>query len=266
MAKIVAVANQKGGVGKTTTAVNLSAALALSGQKILLVDIDPQANATSGLGIERAPHTVYDCLFKEIPASDAIVTTAIAKLDLLPSDADLGGAEVELAQVDHREGRLRVLLSSVAQHYDFVILDCPPALGLLTINALTTADSVLVPVQCEYYAMEGLGRLMANIETVRGGLNKDLALEGILLTMCDTRLTLSRQVSEEVKKFFPDNVYRSTIPRNVALAEAPSYGRPGLLYNSASNGAKAYIEFAKEFMANGKESPGQGASNPSARE
>lgn len=256
MGKIVAVANQKGGVGKTTTSVNLSAALALSGQKILLVDIDPQANATSGLGVEGPPYTVYDCLFKEIPALDSIVATSIAKLDLLASDADLGGAEVELAGIDHREERLRGILSPISYHYDFIILDCPPALGLLTVNALTAADSVLIPVQCEYYAMEGLGRLMANIERVRGGLNQDLSLEGILLTMCDTRLTLSRQVSDEVKKFFPNKVYQSIIPRNVALAEAPSYGRPGLLYNSASSGAKAYLAFAKEFLTNGKESTG----------
>ncbi len=256
MDKIIAVTNQKGGVGKTTTAINLSAALALCEQKVLLVDIDPQANATSGMGVEKPTQTLYECLFKEIPATDSIIATSISQLDLLPSGPDLAGAEVELAEIVNREERLKRLLSPITNQYHFVILDCPPSLGLLTVNALTAAKSVLIPVQCEYYAMEGLGRLLSTIERIRGSFNTALSIKGILLTMCDARLTLSRQVSEEVKNFFPNKVYQSIIPRNVALAEAPSYGRPGVLYNSASMGAKAYMDFAKEFLENGKESTG----------
>ncbi len=256
MPEIIAVANQKGGVGKTTTSVNLSAALALCGQKVLLVDVDPQANATSGVGVENPAHTLYDCLFKDVPAAEAILGTSVAMLDFLPSCADLAGAELELAEFEQRGEHIKNLLSTVAGRYDFVIMDCPPALGLLTVNALTAADSVLITVQCEYYAMEGLGRLVSTIERVGGGLNKNLSIKGILLTMWDARITLSRQVSDEVKKFFPNKVYQSVIPRSVALAEAPGYGRPGVLYNAMSRGAKAYMEFAQEFLSHEQKSSG----------
>lgn len=256
MTKIVAVANQKGGVGKTTTSINLAAALALSGTSVLLVDLDPQANATSGLGIEHPPSSIYDCLTKKIGAETAITHTSIAGLDIIPSCDDLVGAEVELAEVPHRESVLQESLAGIASRYQVILIDCPPALGLLTINGLVAAQSVLIPVQCEYYAMEGLGRLMSNVERVRESLNEGLELEGIVLTMWDSRLTLSKQVSHEVREFFKEKVYQSVIPRNIALAEAPSYGQAVIMYNSASVGARAYTELAKEFMGHGKKSAG----------
>lgn len=254
MSKIIAVANQKGGVGKTTTSVNLATALAISEKSVLLVDLDPQANATSGFGIENQSIVIYDCLIKKTPAKEVIVQTKISGLHLFPSGSDLAGAEVELAGVAGREHVLKNVVIQVIDQYDFIILDCPPALGLLTVNALVAAHSVLIPVQCEYYAMEGLGGLIQNIDRVRSLLNPELELEGILLTMWDARLTLSKQVSDEVRKFFGQKVYQSMIPRNVALAEAPSYGRPGLLYNPSSSGAKAYLEVAKELLENGEKS------------
>jgi chromosome partitioning protein len=216
--------------------------------------MDPQANATSGLGIEAATitQTVYDCLVRGKSASDAILPTAVAGLSLLPATADLVGAEVELVSVPDRERILKQALEEIRNRFDYVILDCPPALGLLTINALTAASSVLVPVQCEYYAMEGLGRLMANVKRIQDSLNADLELEGILLTMYDARNSLSRQVMEEIRTHFKDKVFKSVIPRNVTLAEAPSYGRPVLLYNAASSGAQAYLELAKEFRHHGE--------------
>ena len=252
MGKVIAVANQKGGVGKTTTSVNVAAALAISHKSVLLIDLDPQANATSGLGIDGPGVVIYDCLIKKTPSKEAIVETQVSGLHVLPSGSDLAGAEVELADIQDREYVLRKVLEEVKNQYDFIFLDCPPALGLLTVNALTAAQSVLIPVQCEYYAMEGLGRLIANIDRVRDSFNPQLELEGILLTMWDARLSLSKQVSEEVRKFFGQRVYQSMIPRNVSLAEAPSYGRPGLLYNAASSGSKAYIEVSKELLENGE--------------
>lgn len=254
MGKVIAVANQKGGVGKTTTSVNVAAALAISHKSVLLIDLDPQANATSGLGIDDPRIVIYDCLIKKTPTKEAIVETQVSGLDLLPSGSDLAGAEVELADVQDREYVLRKVLDEIKDQYDFIFLDCPPALGLLTVNALTAAQSVLIPVQCEYYAMEGLGRLITNIDRVRDSFNPQLELEGILLTMWDARLSLSKQVSEEVRKFFGQRVYQAMIPRNVSLAEAPSYGRPGLLYNAVSSGSKAYIEVSKELLVNGEKS------------
>ncbi len=255
MAKIVAVANQKGGVGKTTTSVNLAASLAIIGQSVLLVDMDPQANTTSGFGVDPKglTHTIYHCLTGETKAVEVIQSTAVSRLALIPSNSDLAGAEVELVSVSHREQVLKRVLEDVANSYQTVILDCPPALGLLTLNALVAASSVLIPVQCEYYAMEGLGRLMTTIKRIQDSFNADLGLEGILLTMHDFRNSLSRQVADEIRAHFRDRVYRTTIPRNVALAEAPSYGRPALLYNASSIGAQAYLELAKEFARHGKE-------------
>jgi chromosome partitioning protein len=250
MAKVIAVANQKGGVGKTTTSVNFATFLAVSGQSVLLVDMDPQANATSGLGIEAKDltKTVYDCLVHGIKIEEVLVPTVVTRLSLAPATADLVGAEVELVSIPGRETLLKYALQGTYEKFDYIVLDCPPALGLLTLNALTAASSVLVPLQCEYYAMEGLGRLMANVERVQQSLNPALELEGIVLTMFDSRNSLSKQVADEIRAHFKDKVFRTVIPRNVALAEAPSFGRPALLYNAASTGAQAYLHLAKEFL------------------
>jgi chromosome partitioning protein len=256
MKRIVAVANQKGGVGKTTTSVNIAAALALEGRSVLLIDMDPQGNATSGLGFDprSLQLTVYNCLIKNNKFDDICVKTAVTGLSLLPANADLAGAEIELVNIEHRENQLRDAINTMTDRYDVIFLDCPPALGILTVNALAAARSVLIPVQCEYYAMEGLTRLLGSIDRVRQSFNPHLSLEGIVLTMFDSRNTLARQVAEQVRTHFLDKVYQTVIPRNVALAEAPSYGRPGILYNMASAGSQAYVALAKEFLAHGEKS------------
>ncbi len=257
MGKVIAVANQKGGVGKTTTAINLSSAIALEGRSVLLIDMDPQGNATSGLGIDQGSlkNTTYSCLVKTSTVQESSMETSVSGLSILPANADLAGAEVELVNLEERENHLKTIIGEAREKYDFVFLDCPPALGILTINALTAADSVLIPVQCEYYAMEGLSRLIRSIELVRQSFNSHLNLEGIVLTMFDSRNTLSRQVADQIRSHFADKVYQAVVPRNVSLAEAPSYGRPGILYNTASAGSQSYVSLAKEFISHGEKSP-----------
>ena len=256
MAMIVAVANQKGGVGKTTTSVNLAASLALQGKRVLLVDVDPQGNATSGLGIDPTSlgKTVYNCLINLVNFEEAVQKTEVSGLSLLPANSDLAGAEIELVNIEEREKLLRNYLKGLESVFDIIFLDCPPALGLLTVNALVAARSVLIPVQCEYYAMEGLSRLIGSIERIQQSLNPGLTIEGIVLTMFDVRNTLARQVADQVREHFKALVYQTTIPRNVTLAEAPSYGRPVLLYNMASAGAQSYLSLAKEFLSHGEKS------------
>jgi chromosome partitioning protein len=251
--RVIAVANQKGGVGKTTTAVNLSAFLSVAEKRTLLIDVDPQANAGSGLGVSAADGAkcIYEVLVDEVVLDDVITQTAVPGLDLVPSHQRLVGAEIELVGMMAREMRLRKALETVRERYEYIIIDCPPSLGLLTVNSLAAADSVIIPVQCEYYALEGLGQLINAIKLVQKNLNPALAIEGVLLTMFDSRLNLSMQVAEEARKFFGDRVYKAVIPRNVRLSEAPSFGKPILLYDVTCPGAKSYMELAKEVMTRG---------------
>ena len=253
MGKIITVANQKGGVGKTTTSVNLGSCLAYIGKSVLLVDIDPQGNATSGVGIEKADvdHCIYDVLVDDLEASMVIKQTNVENLDVIPATIQLAGAEIELVSTISREVRLKRALDEVKQNYDYVLIDCPPSLGLLTINALTASDAVLIPVQCEYYALEGLSQLLNTVRLVQKHLNHDLAIEGVLLTMLDARTNLGLQVIEEVKKYFRDKVYKTIIPRNIRLSEAPSHGEPIIIYDPKSRGAEVYLDLAKEVVTSG---------------
>ena len=253
MSRIIAVANQKGGVGKTTTAVNLSACVADTGKKVLLVDIDPQGNATSGVGMaETEGATIYDVLIGNAGAGSAIVHTQYKGLDLLPTAIELAGAEIELVGIDNRETLLKRALGTIRGGYDYIFIDCPPSLSLLTVNALTAADSVLIPIQCEYYALEGLGQLMNTIKLMKKKLNPGLCIEGILLTMFDGRTNLCAQVVQEVRAHFPNDVFESAIPRNIRLSEAPSYGQPIHIYDPRCTGAKAYCELAEELVERGR--------------
>ena len=251
MGRIISIANQKGGVGKTTTAINLATVLAKRNKKTLLIAMDPQGNATSGVGIAKDLETsIYNVLIEETIMKDAIIKTKIKNLEICPSNIDLAGAEVELVSMQERELKLKTKLEKVRDGYDYIIIDCPPSLGLITINAFTASNSVLIPVQCEYYALEGLGQLLNTIKLVKRHLNKEIEIEGALLTMFDTRTNLSKQVVDEVKKYFGDRVYKTVIPRNVKLSEAPSYGMPINIYDPRSKGAKCYDKLGKELIKN----------------
>jgi chromosome partitioning protein len=250
MGKIIALANQKGGVGKTTTAINLAASLAALDKKVLLVDADPQANGSTGLGIDISglDKTIYECMINGLEPKDALVATAVPNLDVLPSHINLVGAEIEMLKKNSREKVLKNVLEQLRDSYDFILIDCSPSLGLITVNALTAADSVMIPVQCEYFALEGIAKLLNTIKIVKSKLNPDLAIEGFLLTMYDSRLRLANQVLEDVQKNFGDLVFKTLIQRNVKLTEAPSYGMPVILYDSASPGAKNHLHLAKELI------------------
>ncbi|MCM3758046.1 MULTISPECIES: ParA family protein [Sporosarcina] len=253
MGRIIAIANQKGGVGKTTTSVNLSACLAHIGKKVLLIDTDPQGNATSGVGINKGDvqNCIYDILIDDVPMKDVILPTKVPQLDCIPATISLAGAEIELVSTISREVRMKHAIQEVKADYDYIIIDCPPSLGLLTINALTASDSIIIPVQCEYYALEGLSQLLSTIRLVQKHLNENLVIDGVLLTMFDARTNLGIQVIDEVKKYFQDKVYKTIIPRNVRLSEAPSHGEPIILYDARSRGAEVYLELAKEVVHNG---------------
>lgn len=253
MGKVITIANQKGGVGKTTTSVNLAACLAYIGKKVLMVDIDPQGNATSGVGIEKADvdQCIYDVLVDDVEAADVIIPAKVENLYVIPATIQLAGAEIELVPTISREVRLKRALEKVEKDFDYIIIDCPPSLGLLTINALTASDAVIIPVQCEYYALEGLSQLLNTVRLVQKHLNSNLKIEGVLLTMLDARTNLGIQVIDEVKKYFQDKVYQTIIPRNIRLSEAPSHGEPIIIYDAKSRGAEVYLDLAKEVVTNG---------------
>ena len=254
MAKTISIVNQKGGVGKTTTAVNMIAALGAAGKKVLLVDIDPQGNSTSGFGIDKRQleESAYDVLINSTPAKDVIIETEFKNVSVLPANMDLAGAELELVDIKGRESRLKAALAPIYETYDFIFLDCPPSLGLITLNALCASDTIMVPIQCEYYALEGLSQLMSTVRTVKRMYNPYIELEGVILTMYDGRLNLTQQVVEEVKKYFPQKVFSTVIPRNVRLSEAPSFGEPVMYYDKNSKGSKAYEDLAMEFLSKNK--------------
>lgn len=252
MGKVIALANQKGGVGKTTTAINLAASLAVLEYKVLIIDADPQANATSGVGfdVRNVKTSIYECIVDELDPRKIILNTEIPGLDLIPSHIDLVGAEIEMLNLPNREKVLRRVIEKIRDDYDFILIDCSPSLGLITVNSLTAADSVIIPVQCEYFALEGLGKLLNTIKIIQTKLHPDLEIEGFLLTMYDSRLNLSNQVMEEVKKHFQEMVFESVIHRNIKLSEAPSYGQPAILYDATSKGSASYMNLARELLQN----------------
>jgi len=253
MGKVIAIANQKGGVGKTTTAINVAAGMGVTELKTLLIDIDPQANASSGIGFDvaNAKMSIYEVLIENRSVREVAVETIVPYLDLVPSNPRLVGAEVELVSMMNRERILKTALKKVREEYDYILIDCPPSLGLLTINSLTAADSVLIPIQCEYYALEGLSQLLNTVRLVQKNLNKDLTIEGVVITMFDSRLNLSKQVAEEVRSYFKDKMYQTIISRNVRLGEAPSFGKPIILYDAASTGAANYMKLTEEILNHG---------------
>lgn len=253
MAKIIAIANQKGGVGKTTTAINLAASLAAAEKKTLLIDLDPQGNSTSGVGLEAKDFSVYEILVAQISPNEALLKSEIPYLDVIPANINLVGAEVEMVNITNREKLLKTQLETIRADYDFIVIDCPPSLGYLTLNALSAADAVLIPVQCEYFALEGLGKLLNTINIVKQHFNQTLTIEGVLLTMFDVRLRLSSQVADEVRRYFGEKVFKTMIHRNVRLSEAPSHGKPILMYDAMSSGATNYVALASEVISNNKD-------------